>query len=356
MTYGEKISHLRKSKGMTQEELGKILNVTYQAVSKWERDESLPDFTTMSQMAKVFQVPLSYFEEDGEVTEQKQPETVAPAPTTNYIGTCTRCGKMLKDSDEYVASPKILCKSCDEIRKREIQQANEAKTREKNYWAERARKEQLGRGMDAQLIISLIFALAGYIGLLIYTFSTKSLITFTDKTEEYSFCGTLLLICPLALFAIVHAFFDLINEIRDKDDDTEGYTRNLSFIVAGVFSAINIALFLVLYFSLNQNSYFLILLAIGTIASFTFVSQFMWGGVVKAIFTMGGFTFKLPGFIFSLTVDSILWMIITKILLGFLSVLLFIATTILMALVAMFGSVITFIPSVVIKSVKDKKA
>ncbi len=360
MTCGEKISHLRKSNGMTQEDLGKILNVTYQAVSKWERGESLPDFTTMSQIAKVFQVPLSYFEENGEVVEQKQAEavatTVAEAPTINYVGTCTRCGKMLKDSDEYVSSPKILCKSCAEIQKREIQKVNEENARKRTYWSERARREQLGRGIDAQLIVSLIFALAGYVALMVYTFSTKTVFTFSNKSEEYAFCGTLLLICPLALFAIVHAFFDLINEIRDKDDDTEGYTRNLSFIVAAVFSAINIVLFLVIYLTLDKNSYFLILLAIGTIASFTFVSQFMWGGVVKAIFTCGGFTFKLPGFIFSLTVDSILWMIITKILLGFLSVLLFIATTILMALVAMFGSVITFIPSVVIKSVKDKNA
>ena len=354
MTYGEKISHLRKSKGMTQEELGKILNVTYQAVSKWERDESMPDFTTMSQIAKVFEVPLSYFEEDGEVVEQKQPEPAAPA--TNYIGTCTRCGKMLKDSDEYTATPKILCKSCSEIHKREIQQANEENARKRNYWAERARREQLGRGIDAQLIVSIIFALAGYIALMVYTFSTKTLLTFSNKSEEYAFCGTLLLICPLALFALVHAVFDLINELRDKDDDTEGYTRNLSFIIAAIFSAINIAIFLICYCTLDKNSYFLILLAVGTIASFTFVSQFMWGGIVKSIFTCGGFTFKLPGFIFSLTVDSILWMIITKVLLGFLSVLLFIATTILMALVAMFGSVITFIPCVIIKTVKDKNA
>ncbi|MDE7264859.1 MAG: helix-turn-helix domain-containing protein, partial [Clostridia bacterium] len=66
MDYGKKIAYLRKTKGMTQEELGKVLNVTYQAVSKWERGESLPDFETMSQMAKYFQVPLGYFADENE--------------------------------------------------------------------------------------------------------------------------------------------------------------------------------------------------------------------------------------------------------------------------------------------------
>ncbi len=346
MTYGEKISHLRKSKGMTQEELGKILNVTYQAVSKWERGESLPDFTTMSQIAKVFQVPLSYFEENGEVIENNKPGAVAHA--TNYVGTCTVCGKMLKDGDEYISSPKIVCKSCAEVQRLNTQRSIQEEQRRNDYQREKLRKEQIGSGINVQLIISIIFALAGYIGLTIFTFSRK--------TDDQFLCGALLLVCPLALFAIVHAFFDLINELRDNDDGTEGYTRNLSFIIAAIFSVINIVIFLVIYFTLNDNGYFLVLLAIGVVVTFTFVSQFMWGGVVKDIFTCGGFTFKLPGFIFSLTPDSIILMIITKIILGFIAVLVFIATTIFMALVAMFGSVITFIPSVIIKSVKDKNA
>ena len=40
MNCGEKIAELRKKRGMTQDDLGKAMNVSYQAVSKWERDES----------------------------------------------------------------------------------------------------------------------------------------------------------------------------------------------------------------------------------------------------------------------------------------------------------------------------
>lgn len=48
---GEKIASLRKAKGLTQAELGEKVAVTFQAVSKWERGESYPDFATISRLA-----------------------------------------------------------------------------------------------------------------------------------------------------------------------------------------------------------------------------------------------------------------------------------------------------------------
>ncbi len=120
MTYGEKISALRKSKGMTQYELGKVLNVTYQAVSKWERGESLPDFETMSQIAKYFEVPISYFED---CADGVQP--TAGGGTHEYLGTCTVCGKMLREGEEYASEPKIICKKCAERQRQELERAQQ---------------------------------------------------------------------------------------------------------------------------------------------------------------------------------------------------------------------------------------
>ena len=40
---GEKLSKLRKENGISQEELAEKLNISRQAISKWENNESLPD-------------------------------------------------------------------------------------------------------------------------------------------------------------------------------------------------------------------------------------------------------------------------------------------------------------------------
>ncbi|MBD5632455.1 MAG: helix-turn-helix transcriptional regulator, partial [Clostridia bacterium] len=310
MDYGEKISRLRKSKGITQEELGKVLNVTYQAVSKWERGESQPDFATMSQIAKYFQVPLSYFE-DGEETARTE------AVSDGVIGMCTECGKMLKDDEVYSSSPKIICKSCAERQQRQQAEQEEALKRKAEHYAE----IQRGSGFDVKLMVCIILAVASYIGLTVFCFMGNS----SDRELK----AALLLIIPIAVFGCTHAVFDLIEELRDSfEDSPDGYTRNLSLIIGAVFAAINIILFLVLYFSFDKFGYYLVLMGLGAVLSFTFISQFMWGSVVQDIFTCGGFTFKLPGFIFSLTPDSIILMIITKIVLGIFSIIVFIITTI----------------------------
>ncbi|MDE5994657.1 MAG: helix-turn-helix domain-containing protein [Oscillospiraceae bacterium] len=50
---GEKISSLRKEKGMTQSDLAEKMNVTDKAVSKWERDLSCPDVNSIQKLADV---------------------------------------------------------------------------------------------------------------------------------------------------------------------------------------------------------------------------------------------------------------------------------------------------------------
>ena len=40
---GQYIQHLRKSAGMTQKDLADKLNISFQAVSKWENGDTLPD-------------------------------------------------------------------------------------------------------------------------------------------------------------------------------------------------------------------------------------------------------------------------------------------------------------------------
>ena len=58
MKLGLTISKLRKEKGMTQEELAEKVNVSAQAVSKWENDISMPDISVLPVLAEVFDVSI----------------------------------------------------------------------------------------------------------------------------------------------------------------------------------------------------------------------------------------------------------------------------------------------------------
>ncbi|MDR2822796.1 MAG: pentapeptide repeat-containing protein [Acholeplasmatales bacterium] len=59
---GKKISEARKNKNMTQRDLSRLLFTSPQAVSKWERGESLPNFITFNYLALALEVDLNYFQ------------------------------------------------------------------------------------------------------------------------------------------------------------------------------------------------------------------------------------------------------------------------------------------------------
>jgi len=55
----ENIKSLRLKKGLSQAELAKICNLTSQAVSKWERAESIPDISTLENLSTLFEVTIN---------------------------------------------------------------------------------------------------------------------------------------------------------------------------------------------------------------------------------------------------------------------------------------------------------
>ena len=59
-TFADVIVELRKKKGMTQQELANKLHITDKAVSKWERNLSYPDITSISKLADILGVESSY--------------------------------------------------------------------------------------------------------------------------------------------------------------------------------------------------------------------------------------------------------------------------------------------------------
>lgn len=166
MEYGEKIAALRKKHGMTQAELGDELNVTYQAVSKWERGESYPNFDTMSHIAKLFGVPLSYFEENDERQEEPAATDTQPSAAENAAqapsGMCTVCGKTLYESDIYTTEPKLICHACHarEEQQREENAQREKENQSRKVQAIRAERQEEKRALKRKRNVGLIVAAA----------------------------------------------------------------------------------------------------------------------------------------------------------------------------------------------------
>lgn len=59
-TFGSRLKRLREDKGLTQEQLGKVLNVKKAAVSKYENENTSPDNATLCRLADFFSVTVDY--------------------------------------------------------------------------------------------------------------------------------------------------------------------------------------------------------------------------------------------------------------------------------------------------------
>lgn len=59
MSIGKKLLSLRQEKGISQEALGRELNVSRQTVSKWESDLSLPDMKMMITISQFYEISIT---------------------------------------------------------------------------------------------------------------------------------------------------------------------------------------------------------------------------------------------------------------------------------------------------------
>lgn len=57
-TFGQRFLRLRKARGLTQEDIAKKLNISAQAVSKWENDISSPDISLLPELASIFNITV----------------------------------------------------------------------------------------------------------------------------------------------------------------------------------------------------------------------------------------------------------------------------------------------------------
>lgn len=84
MTFGEKLQALRKGRGWSQEGLATQINVSRQALSKWESGASVPDTENVVALSRLFGVSTDYLLlENGETTAQAAP-TAAPSAESKW--------------------------------------------------------------------------------------------------------------------------------------------------------------------------------------------------------------------------------------------------------------------------------
>lgn len=82
MKLADKILYLRKKQGMSQEALAEQLNVSRQAISRWEMGTAQPDASNLLQLSKLFSVSADFLlndEYENDNTIQSTQEDTPPA-------------------------------------------------------------------------------------------------------------------------------------------------------------------------------------------------------------------------------------------------------------------------------------
>ena len=85
MTFSEKIINLRKAHGWSQEDFAEKLNVSRQAISRWENDSALPDALNILQISKLFGVTTDYLLNDDYTSDKDIPVVKNATQETDNI-------------------------------------------------------------------------------------------------------------------------------------------------------------------------------------------------------------------------------------------------------------------------------
>ena len=85
MNMADRIQYLRKTKGISQEELADKVGVSRQAVSKWESEQSTPDLEKIIIMSDYFNVTTDYILKGIEVVENKEEKSKEIVGKVLYI-------------------------------------------------------------------------------------------------------------------------------------------------------------------------------------------------------------------------------------------------------------------------------
>lgn len=168
MTLGNLLASKRKMANLTQQQVGDALNVSPQAVSKWENDLAQPDLIALKRLAELYNVPVSQLIDaaDEQAADAPAPEP-AQEPTVTYIevpqkpvlAVCEDCNKPIYDGNDIVrrtqhhfrSSPTnhVYCSVC--AKKRDREQARRDLSE-----AQTAKKRAIGWGIVFAVIVGVV--------------------------------------------------------------------------------------------------------------------------------------------------------------------------------------------------------
>ena len=273
--YGAKIAELRTARKMTQAELGAMLNVTSQAVSKWENGLSEPDMESIRKLCEIFDITFDEFFGADPKSEEEKPE---PQNTAVVLAYCDVCDKPLYNPKEYQVSIEngvqhTTCIDC-------IPKKEEAKRQAANEKRERERKvRQDGEMRDLKK--GLLWGIVGAVVLAVLT----------------------------AIGAVV-----------------------------------------------SQESAIIVIVAavVGAYGGYAMLTQFIWMNSVWDVFFFFIRTLKLPGVIFTLDLNGLIFLIVVKILGAILSAIISVLLFIVGFIVTWIYAMIIF-PFALIKEIREIK-
>ena len=270
--YGKKIAELRAASKMTQAELGAKLNVTSQAVSKWENGLSEPDIESIRKICQIFNITFDEFFGAEPKTEEE-----AKKPTAAVVlAYCDVCDKPLYDPKEYQVTIEngvqhTTCKECIPKKEEAKRQARDERLTQQRKYMQREEADRLKKG--------LLWGILGAAGL-----------------------AGIVLIGGLS-----------------------GENKTWEIVV------------------------FTLLAAYG---GYAIVSQCIWANSVLSVLLFFVRSFKLPGIIFTLSINGLIFLIVVKLLGAVLCVILSVLLFIVGFFITWFYAMLIF-PFGLIKQIKD---
>ena len=109
MEIGEKIKQLRKSSGLTQQQLGEKIGVSAISIRKYESGDRIPSTTTLKVIADIFNVSLEELRSIKPLSNQEQTYINTKTNTTTHDLAYRKTMKDISDSEAYDALMKLQC-------------------------------------------------------------------------------------------------------------------------------------------------------------------------------------------------------------------------------------------------------